>query len=137
MVHSFIDISLPFFTSHRHCEERFEGLRKAKSVRVSPIGNERRGNLLALHNRQEVFKILMKITSLQPQSREIASRIQQRLAFFAFRSLILRLAMTNESGGLGLRQSGLTQGLSNLTSDYGSKGLQPLVMLTQVMKGGV
>jgi hypothetical protein len=38
--------------------------------------NERRGNLTSLINTQEIFKI----TPLQPQSREIASGMQQHLA---------------------------------------------------------
>jgi hypothetical protein len=52
-------------------------------------GNKRRGNLPSLINGREFFTILRRITLLQAQSKEIASRMQQFIA-----SLALRLQLT-------------------------------------------
>jgi hypothetical protein len=46
--------------------------------------NKRRGNLPSLTSKKEPFILLSKNTSLQPQSREIASGIQQRFSCFTF-----------------------------------------------------
>jgi hypothetical protein len=127
----------------RHCEERLEGLRKAKQVKVSPTGNKRRGNLPSQINWQKVLKTFRKTTLQQTQSREIASRMQQSLALSPLLFPQQRLAMTakrnevtKESGWLRLHQFGLVQSFSKLTFGCGSKGLQPLVRLAQMIRGG-
>lgn len=119
----------------RHCEERPGGMRTTKLVKVLFKGNERRGNLPSLHNWREIFKTLVKTTSLQPQCKEIASRMWQCIALSTLLFPRRRLAMTSRSNWLGSGQSKPKKDFSNHISCC-SKGLQPLVMLAQTLKGG-
>jgi hypothetical protein len=87
-------------TLPRHCEERFNVIETTKSVEDVFVMNERRGNLPSLIFWREFFMACSKITFLQSQSREIASRVQQRFTLFAFLLPLWRLAMTTENGGV-------------------------------------
>ena len=71
----------------RHCEERFSGIRRVKTVKDVFERSKRRGNLPSLNYWRELFITHPSITSLQSQSKEIASRIRQRLAKHTLRTL--------------------------------------------------
>jgi hypothetical protein len=82
-------------TTPRHCEERLEGERQINLGSKKLEGDERRGNLPSLTGWQELFTVRPKITLMQVQSREIASRVQQSQLSSFFIQYIRRLAMTN------------------------------------------
>jgi hypothetical protein len=82
-----VEIAKQTFTLLRHCEERHWSEFSFDEVKVSFAGSKQRSNLPSLTGSRELFSSAIKTTSLQSQSREIASWIQQRLSIFILNAL--------------------------------------------------
>jgi hypothetical protein len=87
------------YTFLRHCEKRSCRAIDVNLAEVLSRENERRSNLPLQIDWREFFIIYTKITSLQSQSKEIASRMKLIFASSVSLSPLCRLAMTNEKGG--------------------------------------